>query len=431
MRNKLFFTLILLISSLSFAQQLDLETCLKMADSTNISIRNARLDIAMNKKQIDAYEAARLPKLNYAADYKYNAVIPGQVVPGAIIGKPGTFTTVQFGVPWVLSNTLQLNQVVYNPQVNYGIQALKINQEVVELQAGLTTQNIKYQVSQTFFNLQAVKKQIDFIVENTKNLDKLIHNMEALYEQKMVIQSEVDKLKITRLTLVNQEQTLRATKEKIENLLKILIGKDISEKIDVVVDSTVEKSILNNTTEGEQIELKLIQAQQRLNEEERKGTNMAYLPSLSFYAVYNYSQNIRPENDYSKGINGAFIGLKLDWTLFDGFEKYNKSKVNKMQKDKLANQLEASQNQIAMNIENAKKQVEIQKNSLLISQEQLKLAETVHDQVKASFEQGIISSNDLTKNETDLYQAQTNVIVAYLQLRQAELDLLKVTGNIK
>jgi outer membrane protein TolC len=432
MKSSIIISFLILLSFSVEAQTLDLESCLKMADTANLTIVNARLDIEMNKKQIKSYEAARLPKVALAADYKYNAVIPGQLLPAEIVGgKPGTFATVQFGVPYVLSNTVQLNQVVYNPQVNYGITALKINQEVIELQANLTAQNIKYQVVQTFFNLQATKKQLEFIKENLTNLEKLIKNMQALVDQKMVIPTEVDKLNITRLNLANQQQTLVATQEKIENFLKILIGKDISEKIDVKVDSSVENSIVTDMKENNLIELQLIEAQKRLNIAEKSGIYMAYLPSLAFYAAYNYSYNIRPETDFGKGINGAFLGLKLDWTLFDGFEKHYKSKVNKITADKLNNQMESTRLQLEMNIENAKKQVEIQKTSLSISQEQLKLAQTINNQIKASFEQGVVSSNDLVKNETDLYQAQTNIVVAYLQLRQAELDLLKATGNIK
>lgn len=432
MKNSIIISFLILLNFSVEAQTLDLESCLKMADTANLTIVNARLDVEINKKQINSYEAARLPKVVYAGDYKYNAVIPGQLLPASIVGgAPGTFAVVQFGVPYVLSNTFQLNQVVYNPQVNYGISALKINQEVIELQANLTTQNIKYQVVQTFFNLQATKKQLDFIKENLTNLEKLIKNMQALVDQKMVIPTEVDKLNITRLNLANQQQTLVATQEKIENFLKILIGKDITEKIDVKVDSSVEKSIVTDMKENNLIELQLIEAQKRLNIAEKSGIYMAYLPSLAFYAAYNYSYNMRPETDFGKGINGAFLGLKLDWTLFDGFEKHYKSKVNKITADKLNNQMESTRLQLEMNIENAKKQVEIQKTSLSISQEQLKLAQTINNQIKASFEQGVVSSNDLVKNETDLYQAQTNIVVAYLQLRQAELDLLKATGNIK
>jgi outer membrane protein TolC len=158
---------------------------------------------------------------------------------------------------------------------------------------------------------------------------------------------------------------------------------------------------------------------------------MAYLPVLSMYGTTLYSYNYRPENKFGKGINGAFVGLKLDWTLFDGFEKYHKSKMNLMQRDKIANQLDFAKKQLDMNVINAQKQVEIQNQSLNISLEQLELAQKVQQQAKYSFEQGVINLNDLLKSETDLYSAQTNVVVAFVQLRQAELEMLKVTGNIK
>ena len=125
------------------------------------------------------------------------------------------------------------------------------------------------------------------------------------------------------------------------------------------------------------------------------------------------------------------MGLKLDWTLFDGLEKMYKSKQNKLTRQKLDSQLDFAKKQLEVNIENAKKQVENQLQSLVTSQEQLVLAEKVQNQAKYSYEQGVISSNDLLKSENDLYQAQTNVVVAYVQLRMAELELLKITGNIK
>jgi hypothetical protein len=330
-----------------------------------------------------------------------------------------------------LSNTLQLNQVIYNPQVNYAINSLKINQQVTELQAGLTEQNVKYQLIQTYYNLQAIYKQLSFIRENLVNLDKTIANMQALYDQKMILATELDKLNITRLTLKNQEQTLVATKERTQNFLKLMIGRSISEQIEFQQENIEQKTLLGNLKGVNTLDIKLIEAQQRLNKEERKGTQMAYLPVLSMYGTTLYSYNYRPENKFGKGINGAFVGLKLDWTLFDGFEKYHKSKMNLMQRDKIANQLDFAKKQLDMNVINAQKQVEIQNQSLNISLEQLELAQKVQQQAKYSFEQGVINLNDLLKSETDLYSAQTNVVVAFVQLRQAELEVLKVTGNIK
>ncbi len=432
MKNSILLLFILLVTYGAKSQVLNLEQCLKMADTANVIIRNARVDVAMSASQIDAYQSALLPKIFYAGDYRYNAVIPGQLIPGQIAGgAPGTYVAVQFGVPVNISNTVQLNQVLYNPQLNAAIKTLKINQEVSEIQAGLTEQNVKYQLIQTYYNLQAIHKQLSFVQENSLNMDKMIANMKVMVEQKMVIATELDKLNITRLTLKNQEQNLISTKEKTENYLKLMIGKTINDKVEFQQEGAVQRTILNEIKSINAREIQLLQAQQRLNLVERKGIKMAYLPVLSMYGTYLYSYNYRPENKFGKGIDGALVGLKLDWTLFDGFEKHHKLKVNMFQRAKMEDQIDYSKKQLDVNIINAQKQVEIQTQSLQISQDQLVLAEKIQKQSKFSFEQGVISSNDLLKSENDLYQAQTNVVVAFVQLRQAELEVLKLTGNIK
>jgi outer membrane protein TolC len=416
----------------SKAQNLDLETCLKMADTANLTIRNSRLDIAINNRERKAYESARLPKLAISGDYKYNAIIPGQVVPGQFFGGPaGTFSTVQFGVPFNLSTTAQLTQILFNPQVNYGLAALKINGELTKIQQQIVEQNIKHQVAETFFNLQAIAKQLSFVTANIANMDKLIKNMQLMVDQELVIQTEADKLQINRLSLLNSRQSLQATQEQLETLLKILVGMDSEAKLRLESDELVEKSILVDKQTIAYQELELLGAQKKMNEEERKGTNMAYLPSLSFYAAYNYNYNMKPADDYRVGIEGAFIGLKLDWTLFDGMEKFHKQKVNALEAEKIHNQQKTVTQQLEMQTNNAKKQIEVSSGALAISQEQLRLSDRVYKQTQLKFEQGTISSNDLILADNNLQQSQTNVVAAYIQLRQAELTYLRSIGNIK
>jgi len=132
MKYNLLIAAVFLSSFSFFSQVLDLATCLKMADTANTNIRNARLDIDINVIQKKVYLASRLPKLTATGDYRYNAIIAGQVVPAEFFGgPPGTYSTVQFGVPYNLSNSIQLTQILYNPQLNYGFAALDINQKIV------------------------------------------------------------------------------------------------------------------------------------------------------------------------------------------------------------------------------------------------------------------------------------------------------------
>jgi outer membrane protein TolC len=416
----------------SSAQGLDLETCLRMADTANLTIRNSQLDVTINDRERSAYMSARLPHLAFSGDYKYNAIIPGQVVPGEFFGgPPGTFSTVQFGVPYNLSNTLQLTQVLYNPQVNYGLTALKINAEIVDIQRRMTEQDVKQQVASTYFNLQAINKQLAFVEGNLSNMSKLITNMQAMVDQDLLIQTEVDKLEINRLTLVNTNQSLLASKQQLETYLKILIGMDVNSPISLAADNLVEKSILVDNSTIVYTEMEMLAAQEKMNKEERKGTNMAYLPNLSFYASYNYNYNMKPEDDYRVGIEGAFIGLRLDWTLFDGLEKFHKQKANAINAEKIQNQQALAQQQLDMKAANAKRQIEVQANALTVSKEQLRLSERVYDQAKLKYEQGTISSNDLIDADNGLQQAQTNVVASYIQLRQAELEYLRSIGSIK
>lgn len=416
-----------------FSQQaLDLQTCLKMADSANLSIRNAALDRSINTAQRSVYLAARYPQLNFNADYKYNAIIPGQVVPGEFFGGPaGTFSTVQFGVPYNLSNTLQLTQILFNPQVNYGLNALKINNDVVAIQERMVTQEIRQQVASTFFNLQAISKQLVFVQSNMANMDKLIRNMDAMVKEGLTIQTESDRLMINKLSLKNSESSLLATKSQLEEYLKILTGMPIDQPVQLQIDGLVEQSLLVDQTTGMYPEIALIETQQRLNQEERKGTNMSYLPNLSFYAAYNYNYNMKPQDDFRVGIEGAFVGLRLDWTLFDGLEKVNKQRMNKFNAEKLSNQRFLTEQQLVMQTKNATRNISVQTNALEVSKEQLKLAERVFNQTEAKFKEGVIGSTDLILAENGLQEAQTNVVSTYIKLRQAELEYLKILGEIR
>jgi len=92
MKPNLSFGLLFVLMGLSVqAQKYDLAACLRMAETANVQIRNAQLDVAINESQRSAYLSTRLPSLNFSGDYRYNAVIPGQVVPAQFFWRPSGY----------------------------------------------------------------------------------------------------------------------------------------------------------------------------------------------------------------------------------------------------------------------------------------------------------------------------------------------------
>jgi outer membrane protein TolC len=430
--NKAVLFLFLFLSTWATAQVYSLADLLKMADTANLTLKNARLDVNSNINQRKAFLASQYPKITANGDYRYNAIIPGQIVPADFFGgPPGTFAEVQFGVPINLSNTVQLTQFIFNPQLNYGLNALAINAQIVAVQEKMAFQEVHYQVSNTFFGLQAINQQLAYLQKNEKNMDELIRNMELMQQQGLIIPTEVDKLKINRNSITNGIIKLENTRLQLNQLLSILVGFPEGTTLTIASDEIISNPTITEQTNALRPELELIQLQKQMNIEERKGTYMAYLPTLSFYGAYNYNYNMKPEDDFRTGIPSAFLGLRLDWTLFDGFEKKNKLKVNAYTKEKIQNQELLATQQLNLATANAKREAELQTANLEMNKEQLRLSERVYDAAKAQFKAGTISTNELLQADNGLQQAQSSLVGAYLSLRQAELSYLKSISQLK
>ena len=85
--------IIFLGATFIFAQEsktLSLQQCVQIAVEENINIKTARID--REKSQYKKAEAisAIIPKISAGANFQDNVIIPTTMLPGEIIGKPGT-----------------------------------------------------------------------------------------------------------------------------------------------------------------------------------------------------------------------------------------------------------------------------------------------------------------------------------------------------
>ena len=196
-------------------------------------------------------------------------------------------------------------------------------------------------------------------------------------------------------------------------------------------DQMVQQTLLVDQNASNLFAIQLLEQQRMMAQEEAKGIKMGYLPNVNLYGIYQYNYNMNPETDFRTGIDGAFVGLRVDWNLFDGLDKHHKAAMNALKQQQIETQTAFTQQQLQLQIDQNKRLIAVKVNALDIAKEQLKLAEAIHQHANLKFTEGLIGTNDLLQAQTGLEQAQTGVVAAYVALRQAELDYLKSNGNIK
>jgi len=149
---------------------------------------------------------------------------------------------------------------------------------------------VAYNVGATYYNAQIISTNINFIKSNITNMEQLISTGELLYQNQLIKNSDLDKLKLNRTMLETQEKTIKATYDELINMLKFLSGIPQSDILTINKEITTKTEVLPFVMiKPDRIEVKLLEKQKELNEIERKNIFAGYIPSLLAYGVYNYT----------------------------------------------------------------------------------------------------------------------------------------------
>ena len=189
----------------------------------------------------------------------------------------------------------------------------------------------------------------------------------------------------------------------------------------------------------------------RLQEVQRDITRAAAYPSLSAFVNASLSGNIpddrsfitADENDpftFETGSNNIFsstyfqpalsIGLRLDWTLFDGFQTRYRAQQNQIAVDQATIRLEQATNGARLEVATALRDLESARRRLQTQQQTVQTAQSAYTFASARLEEGVAT-------QVDVRVASQNLDVARLNLLQASFDALvarsafeRATGSI-
>ncbi len=400
------------------------------------AVKNALIDIQIQKQTNREFTANAYPQLSAGGTYQQFFDIPTSLLPGEIIGQPGTKFPAQFGVKYNATGTIDASQLLFDGQVFVGLQARASALQLATKTAEVTSEQIKANIYKIYYQLAVGKKQATSIDANITRFEKLLADTKEIYKQGFAEKLDVEKTQV-------QLNNLKTEKIKIENQLeagnaglKFLINMPQKETL-ILIDTVSEASLKENNLDAnfkyeDRKEIQLLNIADQLNGYNVRRYKLSKIPTIAAFGSYQKNAQRTTFDLFGKGdwFTTSLIGLKVSVPIFDGNARNAKIAKAKYELQKTKNTIEQTKQNIDYEVTNA--QINMKKALVTIDnqRENVTLAEKVYNTTKKKYEAGLGSNQEIYNAQTDLKVAQTNYYSALYDAVIAKIDYLKATGKL-
>ena len=418
-------------------ETLDLKQCLQQALEHNTEVRKATLDQDAARHLVNETRADGLPQITAQADLNYFPSIATQILPGEILGQPGTQVPVQFGTKYNATVGGRVTQMLYDQRFLTGLQAAKRSAELYDLLHLRTEEQVIHEVATTFYqvlDLRAQQASIDSQLVNMTELERITGlQVENEFKRKLDLQ----RVQVNRQNAATRRDGLALAGEQQLNYLKVLMGMPVVADLALVQPTNLgvgAPRINTDPLSAQRTDLKVLHQQVELQSLNIRATKAGYVPTLSAFGALNYQAQRNEFNFFDQGQNWfqtAQIGATLSIPVFDGLRKHSKIAQQKVSLLQQEADLAYTENALAMEERNAIAQLNNSWHTVETQASNLTLAGNVYDQTNILYTEGMAPLTDLLDADQALRDARTAYHSATLQYKLAELDLLKAQGGLQ
>jgi len=406
---------------------LTLDQSIVYAIDHNKTLKNAKYAVDKSTQVLRETVAQGLPQID--ATINYNNYLGGTA---SIQLSPLTDPAViEFNPTSNFSATV--SQLVFNGNYIVGIQLSKLAKTITEQNYQRNELDVKEQAINAYCMILANERILNILKANKNNAQLIYEKTSNMARAGLVEQTDAKKLSVM-VALVDNE--LKSSERQVElgyNLLRLHLG--LPSNQDIKLASTLEDiagqyvahTILNDPfIIDNNIEYQMVLRQEEIA---KKTINMKianYLPTLAAY----YSRTEKIKKPLFDVTPKNVVGLTLNVPIFSSGQRYAQLsqakidyKINSNNKALLVDQLSLEERQIRYNYKTLKDQYQIQMVNVDVAKEVL-------DKMNLKYEQGVVSSIELTTANNDYLTAETTFTNVILQLLNAEISLRKINNKL-
>jgi outer membrane protein TolC len=413
-----------------------LQQAVDYAAKNNVQIKNALLDVLIQKQTNRDITSAAYPQVNGNFSLTDNLKLPVSLIPGDFFGQPGTYVPLKFGVKYNAIGGVELNQLLFDGQVFVGLQARKTSIDFFEKNVEVNEELIKANIYKIYYQLVLSKTQIELLDANIDRLEKLLHDTREIYKNGFAEKLDVDKVTVQLANL--QSEKVKAMNQVNNGYfgLKLLMGMPVKDSL-LLTDTISYDQVREGLPDAQSFqysdrkEYQYAELGIKLNEYNIKRYKLSKIPTVTLNGYYNKNAQ-RNSFEFFKGdwFSISAVTLRVNVPLFNGFSTRAKIDKAKLELQKSINQRETLKLSIDNDIEVAKNNFRTAIATLDFAKKNMQLAEDVYNQTKKKYEAGLGSNLEINAAQADLKNAQTIYITALYDATIAKVDFLKATGKL-
>lgn len=412
---------------------------LELATKNSAQLKKARLDREALEERLHEARSAAYPQVSAGLNFDYYPLLPTQLLPGELFGRgDGTYIPAQFGKPWQMTGSVQVEQFLYNESLRKGIPAANVTRAIYDLLTERASEEVRFNTAQVFYQTLQTEQLLRGMQANLDKLATLEKMAELQLANGYATRTDVNRIKVARTNLETQHQNLLTAIDALRQTLQFLCGVPFEEPFEPAEDiaNPIADSArwLALTLEPESTtEYRLLLRNLELNRIQIGSLLAERFPSLSAHAS-GYTQTLRNDANVfdtgSRWFSMGVIGVKLKIPIFDGFRLRHKAGLFRIENQKL----EADRKQLsaakALEFRQSFQQLESAVRAVRTQTDNVALAQEITEKMMLQYKEGGTPLTDLLNAQTALSEAETNYWQQVFAYKIAVLKLLKAAGRL-
>ena len=442
MKRKLFITYFIVAAFYTKAQDIPesftLQEAIDWGMEYNRTLQSASMEYQKAHKEKWKTISIGFPQINANLQYQNNIEQPVSLIPAQFFGgNEGEFAEVVFGTKQTATGMVELNQLLFDGTYVVGVQGIR---HYIETAANVLEKNqleIKKAIITAYVNVQVAHENLEILNKNIAALENNLRETQALLNNGFVEEESVEQLRLTLSSLKIQVNYTNKTVALVENVLNLLLGIDISKKIDLTetLEILATKEILEDKSTDDysnNIDIRLaennVTSESLLYRLERAKA----LPSFSAFINGMYmgnSDTFTFTQSNQKWFGSSAFGLRVRVPIFSSLGRTANSQKAKLSLLQAETQLIETKAKVYVEWQNAKNNYSLAIDNFQTAKENVALAERIERKNTTKFFEGLTGSFELRQAQVQLYQAQQNLVQSMRQLILDKTTLETITNN--